>query len=145
MTRSTSNQRRVLDLPGRPDGGLGETGPSVSPDRMSNAKRELLAKLNRLVEALTELENSAAAPPRVPESGLPLLLDAEEVGRLLSISRVKVLDLAARGEIPSIRVGRSVRIPRDQLVDWIDRCTERLAGLGKSPNGRVTSGDRSPD
>jgi hypothetical protein len=27
--------------------------------------------------------------------------------------------LAARGELPSIRVGRSIRIPRDQLVNWI--------------------------
>jgi excisionase family DNA binding protein len=46
-----------------------------------------------------------------------------ETARLLSISRAKVLDLAARGQIPSIRIGGSVRIPRDRLTAWIDdRC-----------------------
>jgi excisionase family DNA binding protein len=38
---------------------------------------------------------------------------------LLSISRAKVLDLVARGQLPCIRVGGSVRIPRDRLIDWI--------------------------
>ena len=50
---------------------------------------------------------------------LPLLLNAVEAGRVLSISRAKVLDLAARGQIPSIRIGGSVRIPRDRLTAWI--------------------------
>ena len=131
MTRSSSTQRRILDLPGRPDGGLGETGPSVSPNRTSNTRHELLATLHRLVEALTDLDDSAVAPPREPESDLPLLLDATEAGRLMSISRVKVLDLTGRGELPSIRVGRSVRIPRDLLVAWIERHAD--GGLMTAP------------
>ena len=133
MTRSTSTQRRILDLPSRPERGLGETGPSVSPDAAAQARRELVSTLHRLVEALTELDDSAVAPAQMLESDLPLLLDATEAGRLMSISRVKVLDLAGCGEIPSIRVGRSVRIPRDQLIDWINGRTEPLAGIGKSP------------
>jgi len=135
MTRSTS-QRRILDLTGRPERGLGETGPSVSPNRTSNARHELLGTLHRLIDGLTELDDRAVAPPREPESDLPLLLDAEEAGRLLSISRVKVLDLAARAEIPSIRLGRSVRIPRDLLVRWISH---------NAKGGAATAQPRLPD
>ena len=127
MTRSTSTQRRILDLPGRPERGLGETGPSVSPNATAQARRELVATLQRLVEALAELESSAVAPSPTTESDLPLLLDAEEAGRLLSISRVKVLDLVGRRELPSIRVGRSVRIPRDQLLYWIEERSSEKA------------------
>jgi len=52
-----------------------------------------------------------------------LLLDAAGTAKLLSLSRQKVCDLANSGEIPSIRVGRSVRIPRDPLLGWIEERT----------------------
>jgi excisionase family DNA binding protein len=71
-----------------------------------------------------ELDNSAATASRTADSDLPLLLDASEAGQLLSISRVKVLDLASRREIPSIRIGRSIRIPRELLVAWIARTAD---------------------
>ena len=49
-----------------------------------------------------------------------MLLDAAESAKLMSLSRAKVCDLANRGEIPSIRVGRAVRIPRESLFEWIE-------------------------
>jgi len=55
------------------------------------------------------------------------LLDATEAAKLLSLSRAKVGDLASRGEIPSVRIGRSVRIPRDSLLAWIDKSTNVAA------------------
>jgi excisionase family DNA binding protein len=48
-----------------------------------------------------------------------LLLRAEEVARLLSIGRTKVYELIGRGELPVVRIGRSVRIPRRALEEWI--------------------------
>jgi len=130
VTRSASTQRRILDLPRRPDGGLGETGPpSVSPNVTAQARRDVLATLHQLIETLAELSNTdTTVPSERPQSDSPLLLDAAEAGRLLSISRVTVLDLATRAEIPSIRVGRSVRIPRDLLVTWIAQNSKGGAG-----------------
>jgi len=54
-----------------------------------------------------------------------LLLRTEEVARLLSIGRTKVYELIGRGELPVVRIGRSVRIPRRALEEWI---RERAAG-----------------
>jgi excisionase family DNA binding protein len=57
------------------------------------------------------------------------LLRAEEVARLLGIGRSKTYELIARGELPSLRIGRLVRVPRHALDRWIADHTEwREAG-----------------
>lgn len=52
-----------------------------------------------------------------PES--PLLLRAEEAARLLGLGRSTVFALLATGELPSVRVGRSVRVSRTALQHFI--------------------------
>ena len=47
------------------------------------------------------------------------LLRVEEVARLLGIGRSKTYELIARGELPSLRIGRLVRVPRHALDQWI--------------------------
>src|SRR5947208_11773315 len=93
--------RPSLEILGRPEGGLGETGPTVvSPSVSAKARRDVVATLHQLIDTLTELAAAAAVKPASsPSQDQPLLLNAVEAGRLLSISRAKVLDLAARGEI----------------------------------------------
>jgi excisionase family DNA binding protein len=57
------------------------------------------------------------------------LLRAEEVARLLGIGRSKAYELIAAGDIPSLRIGRLVRVPRHALDRWIAERTEwRAAG-----------------
>ncbi len=58
-------------------------------------------------------------------SGDRLLLRVEEVVRLLGIGRSTVYELIARGELPVIRIGRLVRVPRPALEDWIAANTTR--------------------
>ena len=50
----------------------------------------------------------------------PLLLRTDEVASLLGIGRTKVFELLSSGELPAIRIGRSVRISREHLEAWID-------------------------
>ncbi len=50
-----------------------------------------------------------------------LLLRPEDAARELGIGRSKTYELLRRGEIPSIRIGRSVRVPAAQLREWIAR------------------------
>lgn len=50
---------------------------------------------------------------------LPLLLKAAEVASLLGISRSTAFVMMASGELPVIRIRRSVRVPRDALYGWI--------------------------
>jgi len=48
-----------------------------------------------------------------------LLLKPEEVQEVLCIGRSKVYEMLASGELPSIRVGRCLRISRISLEQWI--------------------------
>ncbi len=49
----------------------------------------------------------------------PLLLKAPEVAKLLGLGRSKVFAMVAAGELPFIHIGRSVRVPREALEQWI--------------------------
>ncbi len=51
---------------------------------------------------------------------LPLLLKAEEAARMLSLGRSKVFEMLATGELPRVRIGRSVRIRRVDLEKWVE-------------------------
>jgi excisionase family DNA binding protein len=55
----------------------------------------------------------------------PLLLRASEVAAILGIGRSTVFELAASGELPVVRIGRSVRIPRHALYRWIEERTQQ--------------------
>jgi len=53
----------------------------------------------------------------------PLLLRAAEVARLLGVGRTKVFEMMAAGELPVIRMGRCVRVPRRELHEWLRQRT----------------------
>jgi excisionase family DNA binding protein len=42
-----------------------------------------------------------------------------EVAELLGLSRSKVFEMLASEELPVVRFGRVVRVPREQLEEWI--------------------------
>ena len=48
-----------------------------------------------------------------------LLLTVEEAARRLGIGRSLAWALVRKGELPSVRLGRLVRIPARGLEDWI--------------------------
>jgi excisionase family DNA binding protein len=53
-----------------------------------------------------------------------LLLRPVEAAEAIGIGRSKVYELIASGELPSVRIGASVRIPVDALRAWIARQLE---------------------
>ncbi len=57
----------------------------------------------------------------------PLLYHVEEAARILGIGRSKAYQLAASGGIPTVRIGKSVRIPAAALEAWIERNTRGTA------------------
>jgi excisionase family DNA binding protein len=68
-----------------------------------------------------------AAELALPLDGLDRLAVPQRVAaRLLSVSISQIEKLVARGELPALRVGRSVRI---ELVDLIATVRNRLAFL----------------
>jgi excisionase family DNA binding protein len=63
----------------------------------------------------------------------PLLLRAGDVAKLLGLGRSKVFAMLAAGELPVVRIGRSVRVPRAALERWIDERTWRVANRVDDP------------
>lgn len=61
------------------------------------------------------------------------LLRIGEVADLLRISRTKVYELVSSGQIPSLHVGRSRRVPIRALAQWIDEQTTRAAPANPPP------------
>jgi excisionase family DNA binding protein len=51
---------------------------------------------------------------------MPVLLTIEEAASYLRLSRAKVYSMAACGELPAVRLGRSVRVRRDRLDAWLE-------------------------
>lgn len=48
-----------------------------------------------------------------------LALTVTEAASALGIGRTVAYDLIRRGEIPHVRIGRSIRIPRASLDSWL--------------------------
>ena len=66
-----------------------------------------MARVNATAITPTEIET-----PR-------LLVRVEEAATLLSLSRSKVYALMAAGELHSVTIGRSRRIPMEALTDYV--------------------------
>jgi excisionase family DNA binding protein len=52
------------------------------------------------------------------------LLDIPEVARRLSIGRTTVYALIKDDGLPTVKIGRSTRIPLISLRDWIEKNTK---------------------
>jgi DNA binding domain, excisionase family len=50
----------------------------------------------------------------------PLLLRIPEVARTLGIARSLAYEMARDGRLPTIHIGKAVRVPRRKLEQWID-------------------------
>ncbi len=48
------------------------------------------------------------------------LLTADQTARQLMLSRSAVYSMIARRELPSIRLGKSIRVPATALADWLE-------------------------
>lgn len=67
------------------------------------------------------------APPPAPAEPTRLVLTVAEAAELLGISRAFAYELVARGELPSIRLGRRVVVPRVQLLALVEAGAEAPA------------------
>ena len=84
------------------------------------------------------------------------LLRAEEVAEMLGCSKWLVYDLAQRGELPSVRIGRSVRFDPEDVAAFVNqRRGRKEAQRGRQeareelhyrllPQGKAVQGDGRP-
>ncbi|MGH9128024.1 MAG: helix-turn-helix domain-containing protein [Acidimicrobiales bacterium] len=60
-------------------------------------------------------------PPGVHPQGSSLVMTVEEAGRALGISRALAYELVARHELPFLRLGRRIVIPRTAIAALVNR------------------------
>lgn len=58
---------------------------------------------------------------------LPLLLTVDEAAHLLRIGRNGAYAAVANGSIPAVRIGRTIRIPRDALAGFLGAASPSAA------------------
>jgi excisionase family DNA binding protein len=65
--------------------------------------------------------HTAAAPPLPPRESINrLVYNVPEAGAMLGLKRQASYDAAARGDIPTIRIGRLLRVPRAAFHRLLD-------------------------
>lgn len=53
-------------------------------------------------------------------SELPLVLKVADVQHALAINRADAYKLTHRQDFPSLKIGKSLRIPRDGFIRWLN-------------------------
>lgn len=72
-----------------------------------------------------------------------LLLRPSEVSELTGIGKSKTYELLAAGVIPSIRIGKSLRVSADQLRAWIAELQGATQAPSPIPSARKRTGKRA--
>ena len=57
-----------------------------------------------------------------------MLMRATEVAAALGVGRATAYELMANGTLPTVRIGRSVRVPAEALREWVRRQTQQGDG-----------------
>lgn len=65
----------------------------------------------------------------IEEKTLSRLLNAQDVATTLNMGLSTVYQLVERGELPSIRIGRTVRIRPEDLEKFIESKAQRQAAI----------------
>jgi excisionase family DNA binding protein len=72
-----------------------------------------------------------------------LLVTVDEAAKSLSIGRTKAYELVASGIIPTVRIGRCVRVPVSVLVGLVDGpVLEKWPLEPQAPKSRRLNGNR---
>ena len=64
-------------------------------------------------------DNSANYSTSTNCDNLPLALTVLEAGQVLRVGRSVTYELVRSGQLRSVRIGRSIPIPRDALVEYL--------------------------
>ena len=101
------------------------TGPSLAQSGVVHSNQTSISNAQDLAWG-SQAENSRVAPGqsiRRSPTNLPgecLVLTVAEAGALLGVSRAFAYELVARGELPVIRLGRRILVPKAALLAMVD-------------------------
>ena len=100
--------------------------------RYGDIAKELKCIAQELAELAEKLDKIEQAPPAIaiPAESTKLnkeFLSITEAAEILSISRSTIYQLSHRDVFPSLRIGHRILIPKNKLIDWINKhCGEDI-------------------
>ena len=109
---------------GAPSSKMAEMAHNTALQQLKEALRAHLRSLEELEKALVEFEavlpDDAQAPQR-PGSPELQLLSIAEVCRTLGMGKSWTYRRLKSGEIPSVKLGRSIKIKREDLEEYLEK------------------------
>jgi excisionase family DNA binding protein len=105
-----------------PDGGAGRPAPAgpMDADTEVHQWRHAHGRGNRPpIQAQRPTSPGAAHDPAGTLDQLPDVLKVREAAAILRIGRNQLYEAVARGELHAIRIGRTIRIPKQALLDLL--------------------------
>lgn len=109
---------------------------------LGNALRILVRMIARTVTSETSIQRKVAGKLDVEPATLSLkfnhnqeeeslLLNVRDGARLLSVSRSRVYELVHSRQIPSVRLGKRILIPRTTLARFIEEAANNSINTGQ--------------
>lgn len=96
-----------------------------NPDQVADAQEHIDDEHFEIAHRRPTEETEPFQPP--PQR---LTLTVEEAATLLGISRASAYEAVRKREIPSLRVGKRILVPRSQLQRLVDTDESRIEGSG---------------
>lgn len=114
-----------------PKRGSNPTIPVANDRTVEQVLNGLEALVRLVMERMIRAGVVVPQPQPQPSPDAPILITVAEAAKLLSIKRGQAYDLAARGVIPTVKLGpRSTRVIRQDLEK---RVQELLNATGRDP------------
>ena len=63
----------------------------------------------------------------------PDILSVDDLRSALAIGRTKAYELVSTGQIPSFKIGNAIRIPKNSLLDYVNRSSYNVADASERP------------
>lgn len=75
-----------------------------------------LLELTKVVQQKVDAGSRPEVPVEVDE-----LLTAEQIAEILKVRKNRVYELARSAGLPSVKIGRYLRFPRQGLAEWLEK------------------------
>jgi excisionase family DNA binding protein len=79
---------------------------------------------------------TSSAPDGEIEGRECIAVRVSEAARLLSLSRSKAYQLINSGELPAVRIGKTMRVPLAALRDWVERMQKQEGSTDGTTSAR---------
>lgn len=86
---------------------------------------QLISQLRLLSEQARETADQLERVQSMQDTDLRLTLTVEEAAHALGVNPSTVYDYARQRQIPHVRIGKRLIIPRTALMDWLNGAAEQ--------------------